>query len=106
MNEQINKIVFGKSQPRVKNFENGISFLVTYHSNVKKLGKLIKDLLSFLYSNEEGLNVFSLPPIVSYRRIRKMKDYIVRSKLYLPEGNLGCESCGNGRCQVCKNKDY
>ena len=34
------------------------------------------------------------------------KDYIVRSKLYLPEGNLDCEGCGNGRCQICKNKDY
>ena len=59
-----------------------------------------------MYSDEEDLDVFLLPPIVSYRSVRKMKDYIVRSKLYLPEGNLGCEGCGNGRCQICKSKDY
>ena len=54
VNEQINKVVFGKSQPSRMNSENGIPFVVTYHSKVKKLGKLIKDLLPFLYSDEES----------------------------------------------------
>ena len=49
VNEQINKIVFGKSQPSRKNSGNGVPFIVTYHPEVKKLGKLIKDLLPFLY---------------------------------------------------------
>ena len=53
VNEPINKVVFGKSQPSKKNSENGIPFVVTYHPKVKKLGKLIKDLLPFLYSDEE-----------------------------------------------------
>ena len=37
------------------------------------------------------------------RSARKIKDYIVRSKLYPLERNVGCGGCGNGRCQVCKN---
>ena len=41
--------------------------------------------------------------MVSNRSARKIKDYIVRSKLYPLERNVGCEGCGNGRCQVCKN---
>ena len=41
--------------------------------------------------------------MVTYRSARKIKDYIVRSKLYPLERNVGCEGCGNGRCQVCKN---
>ena len=41
VNEQINKVVFGKNQPSRKNSENGIPFVVTYHPKVKKLGKLI-----------------------------------------------------------------
>ena len=49
------------------------------YPKVKKLGKLIKDLLPFLYSDEEVQKVFSLPPMVSYRSARKIKDYIVRS---------------------------
>ena len=47
VNEQINKVAFGKSQFSRKNSENGISFVVTYHPKVRKLGKLIKDLLRF-----------------------------------------------------------
>ena len=83
VNEQINKVVFGKSQPSRKNSEKGIPFVVTYHPKVKKLGKLIKDLLPFLYSDDDVQKFFSSPPMVSYRRARKIKDYIVRSKLYL-----------------------
>ena len=41
--------------------------------------------------------------MVSYRSARKIKDYIVTSKLYPLERNVGCGGCGNGRCQVCKN---
>ena len=65
-NEQINKVVFGKSQSSRKNSENGVPFVVTCH--------LIKDLLSFLYSDEEVQKVFSPPPMVSYRSARKIKD--------------------------------
>ena len=103
VNEQINKVVFGKSQPSRKNSENGVLFVVTYHPKVKKLGKLIKDLLPLLYSDEEIQKVFSPPPVVSYRSSRKIKDYIVRFKLYPLERNVGCGGCGNGRCHVSKN---
>ena len=52
VNEQINKIDFGKSQPSRKNSENGIAFVMSFHPKVKELGKLIKDLLPFLYNDE------------------------------------------------------
>ena len=100
VNEKINKVVFVKSQPSRKNSQNGIPFVVTYHPKIKKFGKLIKDFLPFLYSDEEDEKVFSPPPMVSYR---SAKDYIVRSKLYPLKGNVGCGDCGNGRCQVCNN---
>ena len=59
INEQINKVVFGKNQHSRKNSENGVPFVVTYHPKVKKHGKLIKDLLPFLYSDEKVQKVFS-----------------------------------------------
>ena len=73
VNEQINKIVFDKSQPKMKNSENDIPFVVSYHPKLKKLGKLIKDLLPFLYSNEEVQKFFSPPPVVTYRSANKNK---------------------------------
>ena len=48
VNEQINKFGFGRNQSSRKNSENGVPLVVTYHSKVKKLGKLIKDLLPCL----------------------------------------------------------
>ena len=64
---------------------------------------MIRDLLPFLYSDGEVQKVFSPPPIVSYRSARKIKDYIVGSKLYPVERKVECWGCGSSRCQVCKN---
>ena len=103
VNNQINKVVFGREQSVKKNLESGIPFITTYHPKVKKLRKLTRDLLPFLYSDGEVQKVFSPPPIVSYRSARKIKDCIVRSKLYLVERKVGCRRCGNSRCEVCKS---
>ena len=101
-NNQIDKVVFGRDQSVKKNLESGIPFVTTYHPKVKELGKMIRDLLPFLYSDGEVQKVFSPPPIVSYRSARKIKDYIVRSKLYPVERKVGYQGCGSSRCQVCK----
>ena len=77
VNDQIDKVVFGKNPPVKKPLKNGIPFVATYHPKVKDLGKLIKDLLSFLCSDEEVEKVFSPHPIASYTGARKIKDYLV-----------------------------
>ena len=65
VNNQIDKVVFGRYQSVKKNLESDIPFITNYHPKVKKeLGKLIRDLLPFLYSDGE-VQVFSPPPIVS-----------------------------------------
>ena len=83
--------------------ESGIPFVTADHPKVKELGKLIRDLIPFLYSDGEVQKVFSPPPIISYRSARKMKDYIVRSKLYPVERKVNCRECGSSQCQVCKS---
>ena len=80
VNNQIDKVIFGRDQSVKKNFTSGIPFVITYHPNVKELRKLIRDVLPFLYSDGEVQKFFSPPPIVSYRIARKIKDYIERSK--------------------------
>ena len=103
VNNQIDKVAFGKNPPVKKSSQNGIPFVATYHPKVKPLGRLIKDLLPFLYSDDEVEKVFSPPPIASYRSAKKIKDYIVRSKLYPVERSVGCRGCVGSRCQVCEN---
>ena len=82
VNGQIDKFLFDKNPPLKKFSENGIPFVATYHQKFKDLGKLIKDLLPFFYIDKDVEKVFSPPPIAPYRSARKIKDYIVRSKLH------------------------
>ena len=103
VNNQIDKVVFGRDQSVEKNLESDIPFVTTYHSQVKVFWKLIRDLLPFLDSDGEVQKVFSSPPIVSYRSTRKIKDCVVRSKLYPVERKVGCGGCGSSRGQVCKS---
>ena len=75
-------------------------FFATY-PKLKDLGKLIKYLQLFLYSDSEVRRVFSLSPIVSYPVASKIKDYIVRSKLYPIEKKVASSRYGNPWRQVC-----
>ena len=101
VSEQIEKVVFGKQPFRKDTCEQGVPFVATYHPKLNNLGKLLKNLQLFLYSDNEVQRVFSPAPIVSYRSARKIKDYIVRSKFYPIERKVGSSRCGNPRCQVC-----
>ena len=47
------------------------------------------DIILFLYNDEEIQKLFSPPPMVSYVSARKIKDCIVRSKLYSVERKVG-----------------
>ena len=62
-----------------------MSFVATYHPKLKDLGKLIRYLQLFLHSHSEIQGVFPPAPIVSYRIARKIKDYIIWSKIYPTE---------------------
>ena len=103
INDQIDKVAFRRDLSVKKNLESGIPFVTTYRPKVKELGKLIRDLLPFWYSDEEVQKFFSCLPIVSYRSARKIKNYIVRSKLYPVEKKVWCQGCGSFRRQVCKS---
>ena len=107
VNDQIEKAVFGKNPPVMKSKGSGIRFVATYHLEVKDLSEFVKDLLLLLYSEEEFETVFPPPLIVSSRSARKIKDYIVRSKLYSVERSVG-KKCRLSRmwglrCQVYEN---
>ena len=41
--------------------------------------------------------------MVSYRKARKLRSYLVRAKLYPLEQKRSSYKCGSSRCQVCNN---
>ena len=106
VSEQIDKVVFGKQPIHKDTSEQGVLFIATYHSKIKDLGKLIKNLQLFLYSDSEVKRVFSPAAMVSYRSAGKIKDYIVRSETYPIGRKVGSYTCGNSSCQVCTMHKY
>ena len=59
-----------------------ILLVVTYHPLLKSLSKIISKNLHFLYIDEKVKKVFTPGPIVSFRSSRKLRSYLVRTKLY------------------------
>ena len=82
VSEQIGKVVFGKQPTRKDTSEQSVPFVATYHPKLKDLDKLIKNLQLLSESDREVKRVSSPPPIVSYRSAKKIKGYIIRSKMY------------------------
>ena len=64
---------------------------------------MIKDLFPWFYRDEEVERVFSPLLTMSLKSARKIKDYVIKSKLYPVEISVGCWRSGGSRCQVCEN---
>ena len=46
----------------------------------------------------------TLPPFVSFRSVRTLRNHLVRAKVYqVGERLVGSRKCNKNRCQVCKN---
>ena len=107
ISEQVNRAL--RSEENVKERdgkhmkENGVPLVVTYNPNFKNLRILIRKNLQFLYADPETKRVFTPAPFVSFRSVRNLKSFLVRSKVYPLERKVGSAKCNGKRCQVCLN---
>ena len=83
--------------------ENSVPLVVTYNPNFKNLSFLIRKNLQFLYADPETERVFMPAPFVSFRSVRNLKSFLVRSKVHPIERKVGSAKCNGKRCQVCLN---
>ena len=90
--EQMKRVVFGKTGETWKDSTKLVPFVVTFHSKLTFLAKKIKGPSKCLHIDLEVKAVFRPAPMVSFRSARKVKDYLVRTKLYPLERNI---SLGN-----------
>ena len=97
--EQMKGEVFGKTD---KTREDYVSFLLLYSIlNLRFLAKKIKELSKYLHRDLEAKAVFTPAPMVSFRSVRKIKDYLVRAKLHPLERNVDSRKCSQSRCEKC-----
>lgn len=64
-----------------KTHERIIPFVTTYHPAVKNLKQLLMQEWSLIQNQPMLKNIFKMPPIISYRRGKSLKDMLVRAKL-------------------------
>ena len=78
-------------------------FVVTFHPKLMFLGKKIKVFSKYLDIDLEVKTVFIPTPMVSFRCVRKIRDYLARAKIYPLEQNGGSKKYKKSRCEVCNN---
>ena len=75
--------------------------MITYHPALNKVSGILRKHFYLLQSREETKKVFPIPPMVSFRSSKKLKNFLVRAKLPPLEKQRGSRKCGKSRCQVC-----
>ena len=91
-------------RPKERGNKNiGIPFIVTYHPDLKNLGKLIQNNIKHLYADVKVRSVVTAAPFASFRAAHNLRSHLVRSKLYPSERKAGSRKCKFQRCLTCKN---
>ena len=79
-------------------------FNITYHPNFSKLKGTMSFLHLLLTPDQEHQKVFHKVPIIGFRRVKSLKDILVRAKVPPLQKNEGfCGPCKKPRCEICKH---
>ena len=90
IDSQMRKVKFGQRlKAGSKQVGFSVPFVRTYHPTLEKIAQIMKKLEHILYQDESVKQIFSSPPLVSYRSARKLSSYLVRAKLYSLERKRG-----------------
>ena len=81
--------------------ETDVPLVTTYYPRLKDLSSLIKKNLQYLYADREVKKVFTPAPFVSFRSVRNLERFLVRSKFYPLDRKVGSEKCNRKQCFVC-----
>ena len=76
---------------------------MTYNPTFKSLFQVLRKNLQLLYADEQVKKVFSPALSISFTSMRKLRSYLVRSKIYLLGRKVVSEKCKSKRCLVCLN---
>ena len=79
-------------------------FNITYHPNCSDLKDPMSYLHHLLTPDQEHQNVFHKVPIIGFRRMKSLKDILVRTKVPYGKKNEGfCGPCKKSRCEICEH---
>lgn len=103
INREIGRVKIGKNKQNRNKAAKGVPFVVTYHSLLKSLGKILHDNIHLLYIKEEVRRTFTPGTMSSFRTPSKISSYLVGAKLYPLKRIIGSRKCDKKRCEVWEN---
>ena len=76
--------------------------MVTYYPTLSSFHWTTKHHLSTLYASDRLRKAFRLPPLITFRCPRNLRDYLVRAALTpTSQESLGNRPCGASMCKTC-----
>ena len=63
------------TESEMKKVKFAVPFVMTYHTKLKSMEKVILKYLDLLYMNNEVKKVFTTKPMISFRSARKLSSY-------------------------------
>ena len=87
---------------KAKENSKRIPLVFNFHPALSGIGKVVNSLWPILHTSDDMKSVLGEKPIVSFRRLRNLKDELVRAKLKDERViSVGMKKCGKSRCKVC-----
>ena len=90
-------------EKREKKTTTRIPFVLTYHSNLPPVGKIINDHWNILQTKPKLRRTYKERPLVAYRRPKSFRDLLVKAEFqwekgqYVTLGSRPCGKCSLGR---------
>ena len=79
-----------------------VPYVLTYHPRLRMLGSVLKRHFHLLQTNERLRKAFQEPPMIAFRRLKNLKDILVRTRTNEMDREPDeVKRCGSGRCKCC-----
>ena len=91
-------------EKREKKTTTRIPFVLTYHSNLPPVGKIINDHWNILQTKPKLRRTYKERPLVAYRRPKSLRDLLVKAEFQWEKRQdvtLGSRPCG--KCSWCRS---
>ena len=79
-----------------------VPLVVTYHPTSECLAKSVRENFHILSDDPATKDIFSDPPLTSFRKDKNLRQLLVSSKLPSHTSCTGCRPCRRPRCNTCR----
>jgi hypothetical protein len=85
-----------------KKINKRVPLVLTYHPSLEKISGIVHHHWKEIEKSETLAKMLPEPPVVAFRRLKSIKDTLVRAAVSRPSSRVDqCKPCGDKRCKCC-----